>query len=119
VGEARGKTEAEIVELYGSEEVLIKRYPDHRERWNHSLIPGQELINDRIRRVRAALIEIAKEHPHEKVAVFTHRGCLRAFIADVGDISEVDSIHIPNCAAIEVIYHSESQNKPFEILCKN
>lgn len=116
VGEARGKTEAEIVAQYGRNDVLVEKYPYNRERWNYSLVPGQEVINDRIQRIRQALVDISWAHPGGKVAVFTHRGCLRALIADMEDLDDAENIFVPNCAVLEVLYDSENREKPFQMI---
>lgn len=116
VGEARGKTKAEILALYGPEDILIEKYPDKKERWNYSLVPGQEVLNDRIQRIRRVLTEISQKHPSEKIAVFTHQGSLIALIADLKDIDRLNTIYVPNCAILQVIYDSENVENPFRIV---
>ncbi len=45
-------------------------------------IPGQETIDETFNRLKEAICLIAESHPDQKVALFTHGGCIKIFIAN-------------------------------------
>ena len=83
--------------------------PDRRERWGRTIYPHAETYNRLLVRFRDQLLEIAHEHPGEKVAIFTHMRAMRTMMADVMD-EEVDPLEtLPNCAVVNLYYAPEAR----------
>jgi broad specificity phosphatase PhoE len=78
------------------------------------LYPGAETYNELLQRVKSSLIEIAKAHPGEKIAVFSHGRAIKTILADILETEKTPSIN--NCSVSYLKYSSENPNKPFALL---
>ncbi len=115
-GAAEGMLHHEVLERFGGWEVIIQKYSDKRERWKHSQIPGQETLYEISERLKVALCEIAPKHPDQKVAIFTHGGCIKTLVADLEDLESIDMVPTPNCGIYKIIYDSEIPSKHLRVL---
>jgi probable phosphoglycerate mutase len=115
-GAGEGLLHQEVLDRFGGWDVLMQKYPNKRERWKHSQVPGQETTYEISERLKAALYEIAIKHPDQKVAIFTHGGCIKALIADLEDLENIDHVPTPNCSIYQIIYNLESPLKPLRLV---
>jgi broad specificity phosphatase PhoE len=117
-GTSEGMKTAEKIALYKEKfnELNIK-YPNKRDRWNYSPIPGEETINELISRIKGELIRISQASSNnEKVVVFSHGKAIKAFIADIEDKNMEEIDQIPNGKIIKVLYNSENCLHPFQLI---
>lgn len=82
-------------------------------RWNHNwdqpIYPNGEIYLDLIRRMKSELLAIAKLHPGEKVAVFTHGRSIHAITASVLGHTKFP---IPeNCQVVVFTYNPALENE--------
>lgn len=111
------KIEDKISFYKKSWEELDIKYPDRQERNRHTSIPGEETIADLTARIRNELVSISQSATDkEKIAIFSHRKALQAFIADITDQADLTSIDIPNCGIVEIAYDSENLTRPFRVI---
>jgi broad specificity phosphatase PhoE len=115
-GSSEGMALEEKIALYKNQwEEINKKYPEKREQWTHSPVPGEETISKLNERVKNELICLSMATPNKgKVAVFSHGKVIQAFIADIED-KELNTINVPNCAVIEIFYNSENDTHPFSV----
>lgn len=116
VGVAEGLLYQEVIDRFGSWETLSQKYPDKRERWKHSQVPGQETIYQTTERLKKALCAIAAKHPDKKVAIFTHGGCLKTIVADLEDLESIDEVPTPNCGILQIVYESDNTEQPLRVV---
>lgn len=115
MGVAEGLQRSEKKALYQDKlEELEQKYPNRGERWKHSAIPNEETIHVLVERIKKQLVEIAQNHPSEKVAIFSHARAIRSFLSDIEDCSP-EEFSISNCAIIEVHYDSTDVQRPFRL----
>lgn len=114
-GAAEGLTLEEERVLYGaSEETLNQLYPHYQERWNHTSIPGAETYKELLERMKNALIEIAVNHPGEKIAVFAHGEIIGIFVANL--LGKEKPMHLPNCSITQITYSPKKTEHPFKFI---
>ena len=114
-GAAEGLTTEEEQVLYGaSEKMLDQLYPNYRQRWDHTSIPGAESYNELLKRVKNELIDIATKHLGEQVAVFAHGEILGIFVSDL--LGKEKPLHLPNCSIIKILYLPEDPTYPFKFI---
>jgi broad specificity phosphatase PhoE len=113
-GASEGMRKDEKVQRYQKAwDELAKKYPDRKERWKHSVVPGEETIVELIERMKKEMTYIAQSTPDKSnVAVFTHGKIIQAFIADIED-KELGKVEMPNCGIIKITYNSENLLHPF------
>jgi len=115
-GVLEGMTKQEKNAAFGDKyKELDAKYPNRRERWSYTPVPGEETINQLITRVKNELVDIAKRHPNQTVAVFTHGKVIQSLIADLEDC-DLLSIEVPNTAIVTLSYSAEASQKPFKVL---
>jgi broad specificity phosphatase PhoE len=111
-GEAEGLTKAEQEQLFGAQKrQLDKLYPDRRERWNHTHIPGAETKNQMLERFKPRLQEIASQHVGDTIIVVSHGSVIGTFLSDLCGVHEID--RISNCSVVELYYHPTAEGQPF------
>lgn len=71
-----------------------------------ALPPGAEPIASGIKRTKQELIQIAQNHPDEKVIVFGHGKVFRALASD---IRNEELPPLPNCAIIHILYDHDKE----------
>lgn len=115
-GEADGMLVEERNALYhDAEQQLLEAYPDRKTRWDYTSVPGAETFNELAARTKMALTTIAKEHPGEKVVVFTHGRLINNLITDVENLQE-NPPGLPNCAVVHFIYDHEDSENPIKFI---
>ena len=113
-GELEGVLSQEKIALAAKdrEERLQRDFPDRKERWNYPIANGVESYNALVSRVKKQLSEIAKEHPGEKVLIFTHGRVIRTLIIEAqNDESGLDSLG--NCSVVHIVFDPEKTGKEF------
>lgn len=108
IGEAEGLTAEEVVFRFGGWGLLQQQYPDKKERWKHSQIPGQETIDETFNRLKESICLISESHPDQKVALFTHGGCIKILVANLLDLESIEEVATPNGCFYELVYESKS-----------
>jgi probable phosphoglycerate mutase len=117
-GTAEGILSSESKALYKElEEKLLEMYPDRKERWDYTVIPGSETNNELVARTKEALTEIANNHPGEKVAVFAHGRLIYNLMVDTED-SKTSLPGLPNCAVVHFRYYHDQPENPFKYIMK-
>lgn len=107
------KREEKVMRYQKLWDELKQKYPDKRERWKYSPIPGEETTVELIRRIEGALRDICQQvQDHAKVAIFSHKKAIQAVLADIED-KETDAIEILNCEIVPIFYNSDDPTHPF------
>ena len=112
-GMALVELEAKYIEKWKS---LAIQYPDRRQRWNYTPVPGQETINEQIIRIKEAIVSIVKECSDKKVVVFTHGAILKSFIAYLKGVERDSVIALPNCSILEVLVTRCGEDSLFKLI---
>lgn len=114
-GAAEGKTVHEMDALYGQEKERLKQvYPQRSKRWDMTHIPGSETSNTVLKRAQEELKALAKKHPGEKVAVFSHGRTIRLLLIDALDDEGLEGLE--NCDMAYLHYSSDRPEQPFKVL---
>lgn len=115
-GEADGLLVSEKNLLYlEKEQQLLEKFPDRKQRWDYTVIPGAETFNQLVARTKEALAMIAKDHQGEKVAIFVHGRLINSLIADVEDLQK-DPPGLPNCAVVHFRYFNNVPDNPIKFI---
>ena len=80
---------------------IEEKYPNKREAWKHTAIPGEESIDALYKRIEAELLLLGKKHQGKKIAIFSHGKAIRAFIAHIED-RNIDDIELLNAQIVEI-----------------
>ena len=86
-------------------EELHQKYPDWRERWNYTYIPGAETNAEVQRRFRGALVELAKKHAGQKVAVFAHGQAICLSLCN--GVTPTDDLYLKHCGIVQITIDPE------------
>lgn len=78
-----------------------ERYLSLWKSWDEPIYPNGETYNELIARVRGELAAIAKEHPGQKVAIFSHGRAIQAVIASASGY--IDFPIIGNCQILTFV----------------
>lgn len=114
LGQAEGMTKKEYHEKYGASEAeLDKQYQNRADRWNHTSVPGAELKNIGLSRLKNFLNEIVAFHQGQTIVIVSHGMLLNGFIIDIAQVNQKPS----NCGIAEFTYDptkEESKGYKFE-----
>lgn len=114
-GLGEGITPEERKVLYGDTiETLVKNYPHRKDRWDQTVFPGAETYNHLLHRTCKELDQIAKQHPGQTVAIFTHGRLLKTLLAELLD--NEDCPYPSNCGTVLICYDSETPEQPLSFL---
>lgn len=113
-GAAEGLTYIGKKEVYDSlAQELNEKYPDRKDRWKVSEVPGSETYEQAAFRIRSTLEEIGHDHPQEKIAIITHGALIEVFLVDIGECET--NLHLPNCAVVQISY-CPTRKVPFQLV---
>ncbi len=102
-------------------EELPLRYPEAYaffEKYDYfSLLPGQEELEDALKRYEACLRQIANDNLGKHVLIATHGQILRGFLCQLTNTPFPESEQMKNTAVNELEYDSETQQ--FHIISQN
>lgn len=114
-GEAEGLTYTEKKEIYDeASHKLNQQYPERKERWKVSEVPGSETYEQAALRIRNILETIEDARRGEKIAVITHGALIEVFLVDIGACET--NLHLPNCAVVQISYDPTAESEPFRLV---
>ena len=104
-GEAEGLSYKESDERYGKlKKELSQKCTDDKWRCLCKAVPGEESFGEVFNRAYPELLNLAKKHPGQKIAVFTHGAVIRTII---GTNEKAKSRSVNNCSVAEFRLNSE------------
>lgn len=113
-GKAEGILIEDLISRYGSVEEEYRKTHTFTEQNQYTAIPGAETSVMISKRIKEALGKIAKAHPGETIAIFTHSGAIRTLIEDC--LSERIKTALSNCCIAQFQYSMQSQNQPLKFI---
>jgi broad specificity phosphatase PhoE len=109
-GKAQGMTKKEIHDAFGElQDAFNKKYPNFRERWNYTVIPGAETRNQVLHRLFNFLDRIVPLHKGKIIIIVTHSDVIKSFITHCSNLTQEPS----NCGIAEFLYDS-TKNKDIQ-----
>lgn len=113
-GAAEGLTYTGKKELYDTlAQKLNEEFPDRKDRWKISEVPGSETYEQAALRIRSTLEKIGTIHREEKVAIVTHGALIEVFLVDIGACET--NLHLPNCSIVQISYCPSKEDGPFQL----
>ncbi len=114
-GKEDGISPEEKEKRYGDyHKSLHTTYPNRKERWDHEYFPGAETFNAFLTRTQQEVIQIAKEHPGETIAVFTHGRVIKTMIADSLDTEKFT--YPSNCCIAHYLCDPSNVQQPLKFV---
>lgn len=110
-GDGEGLTGQEKDALYGAaHKERLQNYPVRKECWDQPLFPNAETYNALYQRLENQLAQIARLHPGQKVAIFTHGRAIRTLIGQCIDSDECPYPY--NCCIAHFTYDPDNLDRP-------
>lgn len=113
-GAAEGITREEYKQRYAqAEKELDEQYPNRKERWDHTPVPGAETYNQVLERVSKCLKTIAEAHKGQTVVIASHGRVLKLLL----EVTAAPTHDMPNCAIVEFQYdHNATNGEPLRFI---